>query len=228
MKKVLVVGHSHILALKRAASADESFEFYSIQEKGMDEILNANADAYLSIALLIRGNHHNNLGLINHPQPFDFYLPENTNLPIRPNAQLLPVSLVANAMKDHMKQSLFFDMTSNIVEAFRNIPIYQICSPPPLPEMHIRKHPSTFKEKIDELGVSPAIFRYKLWHLYWTIAHANCAKLGITFVDVPKTVQNKNGLLHLEYCNTDPTHANDVYGNLVLNQIRALNNMDIK
>ncbi len=225
MKKILVIGHSHIHALKTAKTVDETFDFYSLVTQGMKNLAQINANDYTSVIFSIVGNHHNIFGLLNHPEPFDFYLPEKINLPIIPNARLLPVSLVAKALECRMMP--VFNITSTLLEFFKTN-IYQIESVPPIPsEEHIKKYPGVFKEKINQLGVSPAGFRYKLWRLHSKIMRENCQKMGITFIEVPKESQDDDGLLSEKYWNVDPTHGNALYGDLVLNQIRAIHNMDI-
>ena len=227
MKKILIVGHSHIVALQTAKTVDPTFEFYSIiNQQQMDEISELDHDNYRSVIFSIMGNNHNVFGLLNHTQPFDFYFPENLNLPINSNARLLPVNLVAAILRRNM--SSIFTITSQLLQYFKQ-PIYQIESPPPIPsELHIQKYPGVFKDKIIELGVSPAPFRYKLWRLHSKIVSDNCQRLGISFIDVPTETQDEEGCLQERYWNTDPTHGNALYGDIVINQIRAIHGMEIK
>ncbi len=227
MKKIFVIGHSHLNSLKRAPTADDLFEFHNINDKGMGPLSKINSDDYLSTILLVGGNYHNVFGLLNHPQPFDFYLPEKTDLPINPNARLLPVELVSSVLERDMV-SRQYNVMSSLLRFFKNT-VYQIESPPPVPsEAHIKKYPGVFRDKINQLGVSPAAFRYKLWRIHSKIVRENCQKLGITFVTVPKESQDSDGFLAEQYWNPDPTHGNQFYGDLVLNQIRAMHNIETK
>lgn len=226
MKKILIIGHSHIHALQKAGIDDEIFEFHQANGIEISALREINGDNYNSVVLLIDGNYHNIFGLVNLPEQFDFYLPDRIDLPVKTNVQLLPVSLVHKIFERDMRFVLSF--TSQLSQLFKNNIIYQIESPPPLPESHIIKYPDPFKEKIDQLGISSAVFRYKLWRLHSKIVHKHCETIGITFIDIPKETQDTDGILLEKYCHFDATHTNALYGSLVLNQIRVINNMDTK
>jgi hypothetical protein len=226
MKKILVVGHSHIHALKRAKTVDELFEFYLIPEKGIDSLHNIDGKNYLSVVLLVGGNCHNIFGLVQLPEPFDFYLPEEINLPLNNDARLLPVSLVTKVFERNLARE--FRIALKISQIFKGNKIYQIESPPPQPQENILKYPGIFKEKITELGVSSGIFRYKLWRLQSNMAQKYYESIGISFIAALKESQNPRGLLKKKYWQNDCSHANAFYGDLVLNQIRTLHKMNVK
>ncbi|PPD50475.1 MAG: hypothetical protein CTY16_01600 [Methylobacter sp.] len=223
MKKILVIGNSHIAALRTAKTVDETFAFHSIKDKLADVISGLDPDNYGLVIISIAGNDHNVFGLLNHPQPFDFYLPENPHLPINPDARLLPASLVSKTLQYRMAS--IFSATPTLLGHFKK-PIYQIESPPPIPsDAHIQKYPGKFKNMIAQQGVSPAAFRYKLWRLHSKIVSDHCQKRGIFFIEAPKEAQDAQGYLQEQYWNLDSTHGNALYGDLVLNQIRAIHNM---
>jgi hypothetical protein len=230
MKKILVIGHSHLGALKSGKTADNTFEFHSIIEKGINTLSELDTDNYNSIVLTIVGNHHNILGLVNDPEPFDFFLPQEIDVPLKNDARLLPVNLITKVFERQLKNA--FDLTQTLRNIFKNNMMYHVESPPPIPsEQYIIAHPGTtgvFKEKIEQLGVSPVYFRYKLWRLHSQIIRENCQKLNIEFINTPKESQDKTGCLIEKYWHVDPTHANAFYGDLVLNQIRAIHNINTK
>lgn len=221
-KKTLIIGHSHTVALMTATTVDDTFEFYKIsQSQDIEPLRGFNAEDYAAVVLSIGGSYHNGFSLVNHPELFDFYLPEQVDLPIRPHSRLLPVALVEKVL-ERMRMGFLFSLTADIAKLFQGNSIYHIESPPPLPEAHIRSHPGLFKEKIDAFGISPAAFRYKVWRLHSKMVRENCGRLGIQFIDVPPEAQSSDGLLRDEYCHIDTGHANPLYGDLVLKQIRKI------
>jgi hypothetical protein len=228
MEKILVIGHSHIAALQKAKTADEMFIFHSIaNQQGMNNVSAINSNNYRSIIFSILGNKYHTLGLTNLPDPFDFYLPEKINLPLQTNARLLPVSLVSNALAYRMKS--MFLITDELLKIFNKNNIYQLESPPPIrSEAHIIKYAVKFKEKLEQAGISPPEFRYKLWRLHSKLVREKCQETGITFIATPKESHDTEGFLSEKYLREDPWHANALYGDLVLNQIRAIHNMDTK
>jgi hypothetical protein len=221
-KKILVIGHSHTVALAKAPSVSELFKFHDLNfDKGREEVSKINLDDYyLAKFLSIGGNVHNVLGLVNHPSSFDFYLPEAPEFPINPNARLLPVALVSSIIEKFVLQ--FFNMLP-LATTILNKNFYQIESPPPIPcDTFIRENAIGFKEKIEQLGVSSAIFRYKFWRLHSMVVRKHCEKLGISFIEAPKESQDVNGFLLEKYWAKDAVHANALYGDLVLNQIHGI------
>jgi hypothetical protein len=221
-KKILVIGHSHLVALANAKTGSDLFEFHNLHIEQEKEVLsNLNLDNYHRTKILsIGGNVHNSFGLVNHPDLFDFYLPEAPELPINPNARLLPVALISSLIERHILQQFnMLPLATNIL----NKNFYQIESPPPIPcDTFIRENAIGFKEKIEQLGVSSAIFRYKFWRLHSMVVRKYCDKLGVSFIESPRESQDANGFLLEKYWARDTVHANAFYGDLVLNQIHAI------
>jgi len=221
-KKILVIGHSHTVAIENAQTVSELFEFHNLNlDKGREDVSKINLDDYsLAKFLSIGGNVHNAFGLVNHPDLFDFYLPEAPELAINPNARLLPVALVSSLIERSILQ--LFNMLP-LATTILNKNFYQIESPPPIPcDTFIRENGIAFKEKIKQHGVSSALFRYKFWRLHSMVVRKHCDKLGIFFIEAPKESQDSNGFLLEKYWAADAIHANAFYGDLVLNQIRAI------
>lgn len=229
MKKILVVGHSHMHALQDAPNADDGFEFFScvtihggkVRHRPFDDYRKIDGSAYSAIALHPGGNQHILLGLVNHPSaPFDFYLPERPDLSVSPDATLLAVSLVERILRRLMISQM--QLTTALAALFKGMPICQIETPPPFPIDHIERNPHGFVDVIRQHGVSPLGLRYKIWRLHSQIVRENCAKLNVSFVEIPRGVQAVDGSLAADYLRVnDPFHGNSAYGALVLEQIRA-------
>ncbi len=226
MKKILIVGHSHIGALKNSNQGDD-FEFCSlVGPSGVSDFKKKpiSPSDYDALVFSIHGSHYNIFGLVRHLQPFDFYLAEESELPIDDQAELLPMGIVESVFKRHLAGALgsVYSILDYAVKG-STFKAYFLESPPPISsEEHIRKHPSSFRAAINNNGVSSAAFRYKLWRLQAKFVQEHCAALNVKYIPAPRESQDAQGFLREEYWNIDPTHANDAYGALVLNQIRSL------
>ena len=167
------------------------------------------------------GNVHNAVGLVNHPQPFDFLLPESPDEPLHPAAEAIPYALVVATVR--ARNQHFAAMTRAAHALTGKLPMHQLCSPPPIgDEAHIRAHPGFFGERIEEHGVAPARLRYKLWRAYRAALIAVSDELGIGFLDVPEASMDEHGYLRSDLFGSDPTHGNGRYGRLVLEQVAKL------
>ncbi len=167
----------------------------------------------------IGGNDHTVFGLLNHPRPFDFTLASEPDLPLSPDAEILPARLVRATLRARMGISV------QLLTALRaRVPgaLIHLEPPPPVPSAaHIRAHPGVFAGKMAELGVSPATLRYKLWRLHSAILADLFRDLGVTLLPVPADTQDADGMLLQDGWNPDPTHANAWYGARVLRDLAA-------
>lgn len=234
-QRQLAIGHSHLEALRLAAEAasrrDVDFVnladpnrqgFFVSDGKGGVMLARAEADwimenGYAAILCALRGNAHAKLGLLNHPRRFDFVLPDEPDLPYDCRAELVPYALMRQAMLREMAQQRL------MLKALRKAvatPLVLLGVPPPVPsEDHIRRHPSWFKDKIGQAGISPLWLRYKLWRLQTQLAEETAAKLGIEVLPSPPEAADSQGMLREECWNADPTHGNAAYGDLVWRRI---------
>jgi hypothetical protein len=98
--------------------------------------------------------------------------------------------------------------------------VHLIPPPPKADNDFIKRHHEQFfaQHGIATLGVSSPALRLKFWSLQREILEAICRKRGIEVLLPPgKTVES--GFLRPEYYGSDATHANWLYGEMV---IRAL------
>lgn len=231
--KIGIVGYSHITALSEAMAkdgatqrllVDRPVEFVSLRRPGslsgrLRHALSAFGPRDIVI-LAIAGNAHNVLGLVNFKPRFDFVLPSEPDLPLDAEADLLPLGLVKLEMARRTGRHI------DMIRRVRRVcaaPMFHIESPPPVPSAeHLARHPGIFKDKIAELGVAPALLRYKLWRLYSEVVRAGCESIRIRFVPVPPETQDEAGMMREPYWNPNPTHGNRHYGACVMQQIRAI------
>ncbi len=245
-RAVAVVGHSHLVALQRAADEhpplavnltflqlrdDRYRPEFERRSRRPDSPARLNRRLLRDITRVlgrngvlvscIGGNSYNILGLLNHPRPFDFVLPSQPRLEIAAEHELIPACLVREILRERLDAHNF-----TILRALRAAigrPMYHLESPPPVPsEEHIRKFPGVFRDRMAACGVSPAALRYKLWRLQSELVQEACAAEGIVFVPVPDEARDDSGFLSETAWNPDPTHGNAWYGACVLRHIAAI------
>ncbi|MDD2796337.1 hypothetical protein [Acidocella sp.] len=234
--RIFVMGHSHACALEAAHKRrvpgaqvpemrfallnDPQFE-PPMAEGGLcpallGELRAAAAEVHVSV---LGGNDHSIIGMLNHPQRFDFVLPEAPELPVDEMCEILPAGLLRGELARRVAPHLA------VLAAYRAaVPgrLVHIESPPPVPSAaHIRTYPGIFKDMIVAYGVSPALLRYKLWRLHSALYREACARLGVAFLGVPAEMQDAQGMMVEAGWNPDPTHGNPVYGAHVLEKLAA-------
>ena len=227
----IVIGNSHIVAIYNAyvryeKKAKLNFSFISrdvaAQEEidtDMGELLREAIRKHRPEVIIscIGGNVHNIFGLVDHPSRFDLVIPEYPQLGLDEHRQLIPNTAIANLF-----ESMIRDAPSTFEELRHghDIPVIHLESPPTNPsEEHILDYPGVFEDKFKELGVTPAVIRFKLWRLHSSVVRRICAEYGITFLAVPSGTQDNDGMMVEQAWNPDPVHANEWYGRQVLNQL---------
>lgn len=232
--RIVAIGNSHLAAIIkgvkgfREANPQQPVKFSFVQLNNAEfrpplkegkfnptitkVIEDAEADVILSC---VAGNAHNVVGLVNHPTPFDFILPEEPELELNEAADVLPFELLKAHMKEVLRGSAFRTLAA-MKDAVR-VPILHLESPPPIASAdYIIEGPETvFGERLKELGVAPASLRYKLWRLHSALVRDACTELGIHYVPVPKSVQANDGML-IESCWGNATHGNELFGHELL------------
>ena len=236
---ILAIGASHLVALQGAArqnGAAPRIAFVQLRDARYRGALERVGDATPSlgwrlaedlaersrelVVSLIGGNKHNILGLLNHPRPFDFVLPDEPDLPFTEGAECVPVELVADSLTKRAASEFALLRT---IRAATKVPVIHMESPPPNPSVdHIRRHPGVFRDRIDALGVAPAHLRYKLWRVHSSVVRAACAEAGIEFVPAPREALDARSMLREAAWADDPTHGSAWYGAFVLQQIAAI------
>ncbi len=234
--RVIVIGHSHIVALKNAGqklsrTSDLDFSFVNLNA-ALPATLSSSAassaehdfcrmvreSAAEVVVSCVGGNAHTIFGLLEHPQPFDFIDPDEPDLPLDDTRQLVPYTAIRESLASQMNAEL---QELAILRRQVDLSLIHLESPPANPsETHIRQNPGAFKSLMDERGVAPATIRYKLWRVQSSIMYAACERLGVSFLPVPTEAQDEQGMMVARAWNPDPTHANAWYGGRVLNQIR--------
>lgn len=240
MTKVLFIGNSHMGAFVAAAQdpsqTEAAFQFlkitdpkYAASMKNLDtdvafegalaDDLNAAKDAGFQIVSCIGGNAHNVVGMVQHPQPYDFVLPDMPDMPLIEGAQIVPHALVKDRLTNAAAGQLRY---LSVLAKFGDV--QHVESPPPIySDSWVMENANRlFQDKgANSLGVSPAHLRYKLWALHSQIFAATAQQHGVTFVSNPDAVKDEHGYLRQDFSSHDATHANRLYGLALLTKIKS-------
>jgi hypothetical protein len=169
---------------------------------------------------VIGGNQYAVFGTIQHPQPFDFFLPGSDPGEADPGVDLIPF----RPLYQYFSESLRLG-DGQTIAALRNstkAQIVHLLAPPPKGENeYIEKHHDTLfaAAGISSLGVSPPALRMKFWELQNRAIEEICKELGVQTLAPPADAADPDGFLRRAFYAGDATHANGRYGELVLQQL---------
>lgn len=237
--QIQIIGDSHVDAVKRAASAlasDVSVNFKVqriLRLKDDKPIGDVDLEVFMQriatlaprdlVVSMVGGNQYNAFGLVQHPEAFDFHLPERPDLPPLREREILPY---------HVLRELFHSGVrgkdgDRIHKLRQSTParVVHVCPPPPKEDADLimRRHETLFlKQGLLQNGVTPATIRLKLWLLQVSVLKALCAELGVELLPLPPGTQTPMGYLAPAYFADDATHANRDYATLMLAQLKAL------
>jgi hypothetical protein len=234
--KPVCVGQSHLVAVISAAQ-ETGFALRSIALKDARGFRLAGAEPDLvaqsrrlddalireltgPVFSFIGGMAHISLGLRQHPQPFDFVLPSEPDLPIDEGARVIPVSAMRMVIEQQASRHL--KVFGKLVSKAPG-PVFQMEPPPPASDIwligNLLGKRFGGKEERDTGKLAGPFLRYKLWRLNSEIVRSHTEKLGAAFVPAPEVAIDDEGFLRDEFCR-NATHANAKYGELLLEQIK--------
>ncbi len=170
----LCIGHSHVACVTQACTFASdptvTLNFWDLgnpiidDEQGLrlrDEVARQVREHQGPVYSMMGGSAHTTLGLLLHPQPFDFVLPSDPELPLCEGARVLPVGTVRAVMRHHLD---YYIKLMNIVAGLAAKPIGHLEPPPP--------HEDGERMTADivwamypgmQQRVAPSAFRYKMW-----------------------------------------------------------------
>lgn len=225
--QAVLIGHSHSEAIFAAANARgldvAGYNFWLAPQPAVTEAgLHPHLQSVLRqgpVFSAVGGAVYVMVGLVQHPEPFDFVLPERPDLPFIEGARPLPVAAVEDAMLDQLDH---YHRILGFMRAGADGPMRHFEAPPPAADnaMVLADVPWMFFPNLTR-EVSPPWLRWKLWRLESALTRAFCAQRDIEFVPCPAVAQDEDGFLRSDYYR-DATHANDAYGVLVAEQLAAL------
>lgn len=240
---LLVIGQSHVAAIRAAAKAhretypDEARTrvIHTLEEGHAPEFEGVDTGDYSRarfgprltaavkdqlarhdprVASVIGGNVHNVLALMRHPRPFDFLLSDEQGPPPDPGAEMIPEALVRAALEERLRPDFAR------LRLLREItgPLIHVESPPPVRDeaFILERAESWFRDRAEgEMAVAGAGVRWRMWRLLSRLMREAVERLGGHFVPVPEAVRDADGFLRLDHA-ADPTHGNAAFGAAVI------------
>ena len=235
--RIVVFGDSHIHAIQQAQRrrASEGRELpleamrltriknsKPIGDKSFDEILEiANdlgpQDVVVSAA---GGNQHAIFSTIQHPEPFDFVMPGDTEIDLTNSATLVPYRTIYESFAEPIRKG--FEKSFKALRKRTSARIACLMAPPPKKDNAFieQYHDTRFaKEGISSFGVSPPELRMKFWRLQIRVLEELCSELGVDALMPPEGTRDEHGFLAPSFYANDATHANARYGEIVIQQL---------
>lgn len=239
-RNILIVGHSHIHALRLAAvrrrEADpqrpRTRTIYLLDPAFAPELDGEDFGPRLKsairdqidrhdpiVASAIGGNAHAAFAMIPRER-FDFEIEGGEALPIDEAATLLAEADVRERL------SSWLALEVHRLRLFRAVagPFWHIESPPPVRSTEwIQAHAERyFTDQPDyhRLGIAPAGVRYRTWLLASRMIRELCDAMDCGYVPVPSQLRGEAGLLRPSLAR-DATHANQSFGEAMLQALEA-------
>lgn len=228
-QKLLILGNSHTEMLRAAMVGDHATEVVWLKAKddarfgdvGMAEAVEKVRALQETdcLAILHLGTLHNIIGLLNHDVPFTLVTAGDGAAADRGEAEMIPLAV----MRAYFDQAFSGDrVVPALVRAARCRIVHPMTPPPKEAPTAPRSATKAYRGRsIAEVGFSPPARRLALWRVEREAMTAHLAALGVAFLDPPAEAVTAEGFLKPECCAEDVTHANRVYGRMLLDQLRA-------
>jgi hypothetical protein len=172
------------------------------------------------LIVMLAGALHNAVGFLRHDRPYDFFTPKDESKQIEEGVTIIP----AHALAD-----MFFNLSRrnpplDEIRAAASCPVCHLATPPPKEDAEfLTRRVARYRERVvDDLSISPAALRLRLWQLEMQVLRQLCTEWRIGFVPAPPEATCRDGFLKREYYGEDAWHANAAYGELVLRQLERL------
>jgi hypothetical protein len=229
--RLLIVGHSHVLCLRMhlrslqrpdiqvlqlrtALNADLQFTARGMLKRELAPYLAAPPPQALCLSMA--GNLHNRIGSVEHPQPFSIGAPDR-ECTLEAGRTFIPYQVMRHAM--HQFLAGWLSMADAVYEQFPGARRYYFNPPPPLLDWsQVDELPQQFEE-MQHLGAAPQAMRLQLYQMQSRILREYAASRSAHFIDVPATTLDPSGFLDRRYIDSDPTHANGLYGAALFDRI---------
>jgi hypothetical protein len=239
-RRIIVFGDSHVHALQeavrhRAAKGRKThIEIRRLLKvKGNKSIGDTSFDEILEIArslspddilvTVIGGNQHAVFSTIQHPEAFDFLIVGDDSNEFAGDTEIIPFRTLADYFASGIRNG-----DAHSIQALRKATVakvFQLIAPPPKSENSFIEdyHDTRFAEEgIGDLGVSSPKLRMKFWRLQNHVIERFCKDMGVEIIPPPTAAREEDGFLARGCYAKDATHANENYGELVLEQLERL------
>lgn len=233
-RKILLFGDSHAHAVQRAIAKREGkgqsapISAHSLlKDKNGVRIGSTTLERFLKligelgpddvVVSMVGGNQHAVYSTIQHPQPFDFFTPDQ---PASEGAgEIIPYRAIEDVFEYGLRKG--DGRTLEAIRAATAARVVHVLPPPPKQDNdHISRHHETvFREDLPEYGVSSPELRLKFWNLQSRILKRLCKEFQIEVMMPPKRAVDEEGFLRAEFYANDATHGNWRYGERVIREI---------
>ena len=241
-RKVFIFGDSHTVAIadavaRRAAAGRTDPEFvigrFAREKPNGKKIRGVSLEDALAmlktagpndiLVAVVGGNQYNTLGLLEHPEPYDFMLTPADAETLTPGARIIPVRQVEAAF-DAFLSGWMATTVAALRGAFKGQAYYLETPPPKADAEYIRVNAEAYfrTDGVVAVNVSPAPFRRRLWQVQSRAIERLCDSQDLTFLPAPRGGFDAEGYMARECYGADATHANAAYGELVLGHLEAL------
>lgn len=238
MTTAIVIGHSHSAAIAQGLRSERpdvtDISVYRLEDpkrpyerdvitlrEAVTIVRRLPADAGIFLSAL--GTYHNIWGLLRSGEDYDVLLSPD-DLP-DPEAEVrIPHRVLMSAFQQHIVKPLLVRK----VQTFAKSRVFLLSTPPPkrsnefmLERFMSQKKKSYRGKSVEEIGLERPETRLKLWKLEARAMESWAASEGLGFVRPPSAALDEHGFLAPQYY-SDATHANGLYGALVIDQIRSM------
>lgn len=226
-KRVLIVGHSHVLCLSDYLATTDHDHVKTIQlrtalnheqEFVAHRTLHFELRSALagpppdSICLCMAGNLHNRVASVEHPRPFTVLFP-GANPQKDKDRWLIPYQVMLQSFQQLLRGWL--KMANAVYHLFPQARRFYFNPPPPLQDWSgIDELPEQLEEML-YLGHPPADLRLRLYQLQTDLLRRYAESRGAQFIDTPPSTLDAEGFLAREFFDNDPTHANSRYAEVL-------------
>jgi hypothetical protein len=241
-RKVFIFGDSHTVAIadavaRRTAAGRGKLEFvvgrFAREKPNGTKIRGVTLDEAVAtlktagpkdiLVAVVGGNQYNSLGLLEHPEPYDFMVTPADAKTLTPQARIIPVRQVEAAFETFLS-GWVATTVATLRGAFKGKAYYLETPPPKADADYIRANAEAYfrTDGVVALNVSPAPFRRRLWQVQSRMTERLCESLDLGFVRAPRGGFDAEGYMARECYGGDATHASAAYGELVLRDLEAL------
>jgi len=234
---ILLFGDSHShavhLAVKNRLSNGRPVPldvFRQLKKKNGRRVGNISFDAFLQRATQLGrrdivlsamgGGLHATFSTSQHPQPFDFFMPDHPAVPCD-GIEIVPYQALRAYFSKRISKGV-----GRKLEALRRATDARLLHLIPPPPKRNRKHIAQYQkmlftqQRIDALEVSEPELRLKSWLLHARVLRKFCRTRGIgVLMPPPETM--RDGFLRREFYAGDTAHANWRYGEIVLRTVET-------
>ena len=173
---------------------------------------------------MLNGNEHSALTLVQHACPYDFQLPGREDIPLVPGVQPVSYEIIRKKLEPWLNSTIAALAIARMM--LPRIRLIHVLPPPPIESnAQIMKSPELFRDHLAYYGIAPLALRVKYYLLANQIIRETISGLGLNveLLEAPaQAIGPGFGLLDPYVAGA--THGNEVYGQLVVEQLRNLLN----